>query len=112
MRMVMLWLTTAVLTSRCSGQPFQTIRRSTVWEPWETTAVTVTFVVRDNCGNKTETTATFYALMGTGDLVQDEGPAILNEEVNGITLDQNRPNPFRDETVISFYLTEGYGRKT
>ncbi len=69
-----------------------------------TTSVTVTFIVRDNCGNKTETTATFNALMGGGDHIgQDNDQA---QEDRGLSLFQNRPNPFRNETLISFNLPE------
>lgn len=94
-----------------------------------TTSVTVTFVARDNCGNTSETTATFNAFMGGGDMVQQDqdpqanigvGNAPTNEiptdmEIQSslntapageITLYQNRPNPFKAETNISFNLPE------
>ena len=74
-----------------------------------TTSVTVQFIVTDNCGNKTNTTATFNALMGGPDF-GGENPEDLNAfnegENGGVQLFQNRPNPFKGETLISFNLPE------
>ena len=81
-----------------------------------TTSVTVSFIVTDNCGNKTTTTATFNALAAPGldgeEVTQLNGNgtqsgAEFTEEAssaNQMTLYQNRPNPFQDETVIGFNL--------
>ena len=70
-----------------------------------TTSVTVTFIATDNCGNSSETTATYNALMAGGDHVDQGGNDQLDDR-NQITLGQNRPNPFKDETLISFSLPE------
>ncbi len=66
-----------------------------------TTSVTVQFIVTDNCGNKTTTTATFNALAAPG-FAEPEEEANLN--TGSVTLFQNNPNPFKDQTVISFSL--------
>ena len=68
------------------------------------TSMTVTFVVRDDCGNKTSSTATFTALMTGGDFVEQGDGEV--EAVNGFELMQNKPNPFKDETLIGFVLPE------
>lgn len=68
-----------------------------------TTTVEVTFVARDNCGNTSETTATFNAFMGGNDFVEQDQEITANHE---LTLYQNRPNPFKAETNISFNLPE------
>jgi hypothetical protein len=70
-----------------------------------TTTVTVQFIVTDNCGNKSNTTATFNALMAPGNDLNDNGDDQINEN-KGLALLQNRPNPFKDETLISFNLPE------
>jgi fungalysin metallopeptidase (M36)/fungalysin/thermolysin propeptide len=70
-----------------------------------TTSVTVQFIVTDNCGNKTNTTATFNALMAPGNDLNDGKEDHLKEE-KGMILLQNRPNPFKDETLIGFNLPE------
>ncbi len=90
-------------------------------------SVTVTFVATDACGNSAATTATFSVMMiggpgGGNDITGEEDekkdPSSLingghmNQPGNGIDRDrmalfQNRPNPFNNETVISFYLPEG-----
>ena len=70
-----------------------------------TTSINVQFIVTDNCGNKTTTEATFHALMAPGnDFAENDGDQI--QENKGIILLQNRPNPFKDETLISFNLPE------
>ena len=69
-----------------------------------TTSVTVQFIVTDNCGNKTTTEATFNALMGPGNDFAENGGDQINDDK--ATLLQNRPNPFKDETLISFNLPE------
>ena len=66
-----------------------------------TTSVTVQFIVTDNCGNKTTTTATFNALAAPGFAESGEDES-LNE--GSIDLFQNQPNPFLHETVIGFDL--------
>jgi hypothetical protein len=68
-----------------------------------TTSVTVQFIVTDNCGNKTTTSATFNTLVSPDGNLIGQGEDQLKEE-RGLTLLQNRPNPFKDETVISFSL--------
>ena len=71
------------------------------------TSVTVTFVARDNCGNTSSTTATFNAFMGGGDLDDHTQDLELGvDESATMTLYQNRPNPFKAETLISFNLPE------
>jgi hypothetical protein len=70
-----------------------------------TTSVTVQFIVTDNCGNKTNTTATFNALMAPGNDFNDPVEDKLTQD-KGMTLLQNRPNPFKDETLIGFNLPE------
>ncbi len=96
------------------------------------TSVTVTFVATDNCGNSASTTATFNAFMGGNDMVaqdsditaeenratgtnDNEVPDLdvdlnqtdLNTAKEGtLTLYQNRPNPFKGQTLISFNLPE------
>lgn len=95
------------------------------------TSVTVTFVARDNCGNSASTTATFNAFMGGGDMTQQERDLVAQTELgtapanttpsetdlaqaatidaapaSELTLYQNRPNPFKSETLISFNLPE------
>lgn len=73
-------------------------------------STTVTFVARDNCGNSTSTTATFNAFATPGlDDANDAGLAIENNDsdsAKGLTLYQNKPNPFKNETSISFNLPE------
>ena len=69
-----------------------------------TTSVTVTFIVTDNCGNKTSTTATFNALMAPGNDLNNPDDELFSAFNDQIDLFQNRPNPFRDETLISFNL--------
>ena len=69
-----------------------------------TASVTVQFIVTDNCGNKTTTEATFNALMGPGNDFAENGGDQINDDK--ATLLQNRPNPFKDETLISFNLPE------
>ena len=72
-----------------------------------TTSVTVTFIVTDNCGNKTSTTATFNALMGPNvDFDNPDDDELSSEFNDQINLFQNQPNPFQNETLISFYLPE------
>ncbi len=71
------------------------------------TSTTVTFVARDNCGNTSSTTATFNAFMSNSDL--DDHAADLElgvDESATMTLLQNRPNPFSNETLIGFNLPE------
>ncbi len=89
------------------------------------TSVTVTFRVRDNCGNVSTTTATFNAFMGGGDIDSQGNEYELGEDnssetnldltsqdVNGVvageafTLYQNQPNPFKEATVIGFSIPE------
>jgi hypothetical protein len=70
-----------------------------------TTTVTVQFIVTDNCGNKTNNTATFNALMAPGNDLNGDDTDQLNQG-RGLTLLQNRPNPFKNETVIRFNLPE------
>ena len=65
-------------------------------------SLTVEFVATDGCGNKSSMEATFTALPtmdGAGD-TQDEAAA------DKLQLFQNQPNPFTDETTISFYMPE------
>jgi hypothetical protein len=70
-----------------------------------TTTVTVQFIVRDNCGNKTNTTATFYPLMAPGnDLNDPADESALSGSSDQIDLFQNQPNLFKNETLIGFYL--------
>jgi hypothetical protein len=72
-----------------------------------TTTVTVTFIVTDNCGNKTSTTATFNALAPPGIAGEDnEEQSLVPENTDQIDLFQNQPNPFKNETLIGFYLPE------
>jgi hypothetical protein len=72
-----------------------------------TTTVTVTFIVTDNCGNKTSTTATFNALSPPDFTGEDnEEESLLPENTDQIDLFQNQPNPFKNETLIGFYLPE------
>lgn len=73
--------------------------------------VTVTFCVEDDCGNTSCTTATFYTFMPGGpggiDFIEQDGPIELDENSLGeIQLFQNKPNPFKQESIISFYLPE------
>ena len=89
------------------------------------TSVTVTFRVRDNCGNISTTTATFNAFMSNSDLTDPNNENVLglddssettidltSEDVNVITpavdfvLYQNQPNPFKNTTMIGFNLPE------
>ena len=89
------------------------------------TSVTVTFRVRDNCGNISTTTATFNAFMSNSDLTEPNVENVLGvddssetsvdltaEDVNKITLGvdfvlyQNQPNPFKNTTMIGFNLPE------
>ncbi len=71
------------------------------------TSVTVTFIARDNCGNTSSTTATFNAFMGGGDLGDHTPELELGvDESASMALYQNRPNPFKSETLISFNLPE------
>ncbi len=67
------------------------------------TSLTVTFVATDGCGNKSSMDATFTALPAMG------GNGGSNEDVaaESLQLFQNQPNPFSDQTSISFYLPEG-----
>ena len=67
------------------------------------TSLTVTFVATDNCGNSSSTSATFNAFTVGGNMVQDNNDQI-KEERSGLVLNQNHPNPFKDETTIGFYL--------
>ena len=69
-------------------------------------SVTVTFVARDGCGNKATTTATFTALMTGGDFGENEEGDIQAMNEQGFELYQNQPNPFQNETLISFRLPE------
>jgi len=67
------------------------------------TSLTVTFIATDGCGNKSSMDATFTALPtigfgGTG----EEGDVAEGQ----LELFQNQPNPFNDQTVISFYLPQ------
>ena len=71
-----------------------------------TTSVTVTFIVTDNCGNKTSTTATFNALPAPGVIGEDNPEQLFGDENSEIELFQNQPNPFKHETMIGFYLPE------
>ena len=75
-----------------------------------TTSVTVQFIVTDNCGNKTTTSATFNALMASGtDFNDPDGNDQLTEFNDQAELFQNQPNPFKDETRVGFYLPEDMG---
>jgi len=68
------------------------------------TSITVTFVARDGCGNKSSMDATFTAL-GANPYVGGSGGSA--EGVEQLQLLQNQPNPFSNETTISFFLPEG-----
>ena len=68
----------------------------------EPVSVTVTFIVTDNCGNKTSETATFTALPPPE--LGGNNPGEFEGDEDGISLFQNQPNPFTAETEIGFYL--------
>ena len=68
------------------------------------TSLTVTFVATDGCGNKSSMDATFTALPAIPTVGGSNEGA---EGVEQLQLFQNQPNPFGDETSISFYLPEG-----
>ena len=70
-------------------------------DPTMPTSITVTFVATDGCGNKASMDATFTALPAMN------GAGGSNEDVaaeDHLQLFQNQPNPFEDETSISFYI--------
>ncbi len=70
------------------------------------TSTTVTFRVRDNCGNTSTTTATFNAFM-TGTDIAEQGDEMLSvDEGTEFLLHQNQPNPFKETTMIGFNLPE------
>ena len=72
-------------------------------DPNMPTSLTVTFVATDGCGNKASMDATFTALPTMG------GMGGTNDDVaeDNLHLFQNQPNPFEDETSISFFLPKG-----
>ncbi len=69
---------------------------------------TVTFCVEDDCGNTNCTTATFYTFIPGGpwgNMTEQDNPIELDENSLGeVQLFQNNPNPFKQETMIGFYL--------
>ncbi len=67
------------------------------------TSITVTFVATDGCGNKASMDATFTALPAMGGI----GGSTEDIAEESMQLFQNQPNPFSDETSISFYLPQG-----
>ncbi len=67
------------------------------------TSLTVTFVATDGCGNKASMDATFTALPAMGGI----GGSTEDIAEESMQLFQNQPNPFSDETSISFYLPQG-----
>jgi hypothetical protein len=66
------------------------------------TSLVVTFIATDGCGNKSSMDATFTALPAPGFGGSNDGD--IAEE--NLQLFQNQPNPFNDQTTISFYLPE------
>jgi hypothetical protein len=64
------------------------------------TSLVVTFVATDGCGNKSSMNSTFTALPTIGFGGSNDGD--IAEE--NLQLFQNQPNPFNDQTTISFYL--------
>ncbi len=69
-------------------------------------SIPVTFVVKDVCGNKASTTATFQVLHNSGSMVDQGGGEIEQAITPGFELKQNQPNPFRQTTTIGFNLPE------
>ena len=67
------------------------------------TSITVEFVATDGCGNKSSMEATFTALPAMGNDGGNTEDVAVNDKLQ---LLQNQPNPFVDETSISFYLPE------
>ncbi len=68
------------------------------------TSLTVTFVATDGCGNKASMDATFTALPAMNGVGGSNEGDIVEESMQ---LFQNHPNPFNNETSISFYLPQG-----
>ncbi len=68
------------------------------------TSLTVTFVATDGCGNKSSMDATFTALPAMNGVGGSNEGDIAEESMQ---LFQNQPNPFNNETSISFYLPQG-----
>ncbi len=74
-------------------------------------STTVTFRATDGCGNFATTTATFTVMAGNN-LIDSEDEAeiaeigITEEQGDNVLLYQNRPNPFKGQTTIGFYLPE------
>lgn len=86
------WTTTPVNpTINCAGNPGPT-------------SLTVTFIATDGCGNKSSMDATFTALPAIPGIDNDSDGDIAEE--GKLQLFQNQPNPFSNQTVISFYLPE------